>query len=156
MDPLDLLEREILGKLSLLAEGRASQYDRPNLHRSAPGSLEPPGAFAGDLSPVLSLMTYHQRRFIACRERGVSVRLTAIAQANKDYETTIHRAPAYNSPDSTQNAEERDTAILERWTGYRPEWPAVFEDCSEAYVRRLRKRCKRDAMTGQLEAEVAA
>lgn len=155
-DPLEHLEREILRKLALLAEGRSSDYTRPNLHRSAPASAPPIGAFASPLSPLVSLLEYHTTQFAKCRERGVSVRLTAIAQANKDFETTVHRAPAYNSPDSEQNAQERDEAILTRWTGYRPEWPAVFEDCSESYVRKLRRRCHRDPMTGELSLESVA
>ncbi len=152
MDPLDLLEREILGKLSMLAEGRASQYDRPNLHRSAPSSMEPPGTF----NPHASLAVYHERRFLECQDRGMSVRLTAIAQANLDYETTVHRTPAYNSPDSEQNAQERDDAILTRWIGYRPEWPAVFCDCSESYIRKLRRKHHRNPMDGELTMELVA
>ncbi len=149
-DSLDDLERDILRKLSMLAEGRTSDYTRPNLHRSAPQSTEPPGAFAGDLSPLVSLMEYHRRQFDRCRQKGLSVRLTALAQASRDVETAKHRQPAYNSPDSEQNAKERDEAILVRWAGYRPEWPAVFEDCSESYVRKLRRRCHREPMTGEL------
>ncbi len=152
-EPLETLEAEILRKLAFLAEGRASDYSRPNLHRAAPSSTPPPGsnqANNGHLSPLVSLMEYHQAQFARCRERGVSVRLTAIAAANKDFETTKHRTPAYNSPDSEQNADERDQAILIRWAGYRPEWPAVFEDCSESYVRKLRRRTKRNPMTGEL------
>ncbi len=148
-DSLDALERDILRKLSMLAEGRTSDYTRPNLHRSAPQSTEPPGAFAGDLSPLTPLVEYHRQQFDRCRGSGVSVRLTAIARAEHDYHTVKKRPPAYLSPDSEENAEERDRAILDVWEGYRPEWPAVFEDCSEAFVRKLRKRHKRDPMTGE-------
>ncbi len=154
-DVLEGLERDILRKLSMLAEGRVSDYTRPNLHRSAPQSAEPPGAFAGDLSPLVSLMEYHRRQFDRCRQKGLSVRLTALAQASRDVETAKHRQPAYNSPDSEQNAKERDEAVL-TWVGYRPEWPAVFCDCSESYVRKLRRRHHRDPMTGHLLEDFVA
>ncbi len=156
MDPLDLLEREILGKLSMLAEGRASQYDRPNLHRSAPGSLEPPGAFAAPLSPARSLVEYHDRRFMACHDKGLSARLTAIAEAELDYQTAKRRPPAYLDPSSDQNIEDRDEAIL-RWTGRRAEWVAVMEGCSFSHVRKLRRLHKMNQTTGErIEVEVAA
>ncbi len=155
MDPLELLEREILGKLSMLAEGRASQYDRPNLHRSAPGSLEPPGAFAGPLSPIRSLVEFHQRKLGASREKGLSARLTAIAEAELDYQTARRRPPAYLDPSSDQNIEDRDEAIL-RWTGRRAEWVAVMEGCSFSHVRKLRRLHKLNQTTGEALEEAVS
>lgn len=156
MGDLDRLENTILKQLAMVGEGATLDYDRPTLHRAHPGSTEPAGAFSGDLSPQVSLALYHHQKLLGARQKGLSVRLTALAEASRDLETTKHRPPTYNSPDSEQNAQERDQAILTVWAGYRPEWPAVFENCSESYVRKLRRRCKRNPMTGELTEEAAA
>ncbi len=152
-EPLETLEAEILRKLSMLAEGRASDYSRPNLHRAAPSSTPPPGsnqANNGHLSPLVSLMEYHQAQLIRCRERSLSVRLTAIAEAEHDYHVAKKRPPAYLDPSSEQNADDRDEAIL-RWEGKRAEWVAVMEGCSFSHVRKLRRLHKKDKLGEPLE-----
>ncbi len=158
-EPLETLEAEILRKLAFLAEGRASDYSRPNLHRAAPSSTPPPGsnqANNGHLSPLVSLMEYHQAQFIACRQRGRSKRLTAIAEAEHDYHVAKKRPPAYLDPSSDQNAEDRDEAIL-RWEGKRAEWVAVMEQCSFSHVRKLRRLHKLNQATGKpVESAVAS
>ena len=145
------LEAEVLRKLSMLAEGSSSAYDRPNLHRSHPQSTPPPGFRAdnGVLSPIRSLMEYHKALLEKARERGLSARLMAIAQAHADYDASVKRVPTFNSPDSAQNTEDRDAAILVHFEGCRPEWPAAYMGCSASHVEKLRKRSGRDAILGE-------
>ena len=93
-------------------------------------------------------MAYHQRRLANARLRGSSVRLRAIVEASYDLDTHKKRPPSYISPDSEQNADERDDAIM-RWRGYAPEWPSVYEHCSTAYVCKLRRRRHANPMNGE-------
>lgn len=151
MDTVEQLEGEILNKLGMLAEGRSSAYDRPNLHRSHPQSTPPPGfqPTNGLPSPLLSLMEYHKELMLKAAERGRSARLMAIAKANADYDYAVKRAPTFNGPDSDQNTEDRDTAILVHFEGVRPEWPAAYMGCSARHVEKLRRRNSRDAILGE-------
>lgn len=149
---LDTLESEVIRRLALLAEGRAMDYDRLNLHRVHPGSTPPPGAHGasrGDLRPWLSLSAYHQELMNKAREKGLHARLRAIAEAEADYEMSIKRQPTFDSSLSSQNTEERDTAILVHFEGCRPEWPAAFMRCSASHVEKLRRRNGRDATLGE-------
>lgn len=156
-DTLDQLEAQVLGKLEFLAEGSSSDYGKPNLHRAHPQSSPPPGAGQnGALSPMLSLMSYHEALMLQARERGLSARLMAIAKANADYDFSVKRAPTFNSPDSDQNTEDRDAAILVHFEGCRPEWPAAYMGCSASHVEKLRKRSGRDAILGERLERTAA
>jgi hypothetical protein len=156
MDTLDELEAQVLAKLELLAEGRSSDYGRPNLHRAHPQSSAPPGAFEGDLSPMLSLKAYHEELMGKARERGFSARLMAIAQAHADLDGSLKRVPTYNSPDSDQNTNDRDAAILVHFEGCRPEWPAAYMGCSASHVEKLRRKSGRDAILGEHIARTEA
>lgn len=145
-DYLERAERAILNKLALLAEGGVAPMDKPNLHRSAPESSPPPGFGLG--VEEVSLALFHQERFVKARESGKQhFRLRVIAEAERDYELATRKRPKYLSPDSDENARDKDESIL-RWGGKRPEWVAVFEGCSESHVRKLRKRNGRDPKTG--------
>jgi hypothetical protein len=151
MDALAALEREILSKLEMLAEGRSSAYDKPNLHRAHPQSSAPPG-FRDEqdgLSPMLSLKAYHEALMRKANERGSSARLMAIAQAFADYDYSIKRAPTFNSFDSELNTADRDAAILVHFEGCRPEWPAAYMGCSASHVEKLRRKSGRDAILGE-------
>jgi hypothetical protein len=147
---LDALEAEVLRKLEMLSEGGTSNLDPNRVHQSPAGSNPPPGiteALQSDLSPEASLWAYHSGQLKRAREKSFATRLTAIARAELDLERQLKRPPSYISPDSEQNAKDRDEAIL-RWTGRRPEEVAVFEGCSASYVRKIRKRCHRDQTWG--------
>lgn len=149
-DTLDSLEIEILNKLAMVAEGRSSEYGRPNLHRAHPVSSPPPGS--GDestLRPIVSLMEYHKAEMQRATGLGLSKRLEAIAKANADYDFTIKRQPTFNTFDSDQNTEDRDTAILIHFEGVRPEWPAAYMGCSARHVEKLRRKNNRDAILGE-------
>ena len=151
-EDIERLQRNILGKLVLLAEGGVAPMDKPNLHRSAPESSPPPGAFQ-PLEEV-SLALYYEKRFDDVRESKQWVRLKVVAEAERDWELAAHKRPRYLSPDSDENAKNRDEAVL-RWEGKRPEWVAVFEGCSESYVRKLRKKAGRDPKTGMPSGRVS-
>jgi hypothetical protein len=148
---LDTLEAEILNKLEMLSEGGTCDLDRPNLHRVHPGSSVPPGvdeeAQESHLRPEMSLWAYHKGKLAKARTEPFGRRLTAIAEAEVDYENSVKRPLSYISPDSEQNSKDRDDAIL-RWTGRRPEEVAVFEQCSSSYVRKIRKRNNLDQTWG--------
>lgn len=149
---LDQLEHQILHGLSLIQEGRSLTYDRPNLHRAHPAATPPPGAQPDrhnpEPDPLVSLLEYHRYRLDQARDRSFSHRLTTLAEAAKDLETSRRRGPRYISPDSAQNSDDRDQAIL-RWHGKRPEWVAVFESCSASYVRKVRKHNELDQTSGE-------
>lgn len=144
---LDRLEKEVLGRLAMLAEGNIRAYDRPNLHRSQPESSPPAGASSG--GGFKGLADYHGQLMFRARERGFSARLTAIAAASRDYDYSVKRAPSFNSFDSARNTAERDAAILVHFEGCRPEWPAAYLGCSASHVEKLRKRFERDAILGE-------
>lgn len=157
---ISTLEKQVLIKLSLLGEGRSLTYDRPNLHRVHPAATPPPGVNEtkpgeSHLNQTVSLAQYHAYRLDLARGKSVGARLTALAEAERDYETTIKPPPRYIDPDPDQNSQDRDEAIL-RWEGKRPEWVAVFENCSESHVRKIRKKHDRDPMMGgKLNLEAA-
>lgn len=146
------LEEEILSRLSMVAEGRSGDYDRPNLHRVHPGATAPPGRL-GD--PLTSLRDYHATLIDRARERGFSAHLMAIAEAQVDLESALRRQPTFNDPDAEQNTADRDAAILVHFEGVRPEWPAAVMKCSASHVEKLRRRNGRDAIRG-IRQEVAA
>lgn len=150
-DALQLLERQILAKLEMLAEGSSSAYDKPNLHRAHPQSKAPPGLRGdnGHLSPFFSLMEYHRTMMRKAAERGDNARLMAIAEATADYNSAIKRQPTYNTFDAEQNTADRDAAILVHFEGQRPEWPAAVMKCSASHIEKLRRRTGRDAITGE-------
>jgi hypothetical protein len=147
-ETLEDLEQDILRKLAMVAEGRSSDYDRPNLHRAHPGSTPPPG-HEGVGSPTTSLMEYHKALIEKARGRGFSAHLMAIAEASADYETSVRRQPTFNSFDSDQNTADRDAAILTHFEGVRPEWPAAVMKCSSSHVEKLRRKNGRDAILGE-------
>lgn len=155
---LDDLEAEILRKLERISEGGVQNLDPNRVHQSRAGSNPPHGvdedSLEGVLRPEVSLWAYHQEKLANKRESTASVRLTAIAEAERDYETAVKRPPAYIKPDSDQNADDRDEAIL-RWEGKPAEWVAVMEHCSFSHVRKLRRLAKRRPSDGTM-AEVAA
>lgn len=155
---LDDLEVEILRKLELLSEGSTLNLDPNRVHQSRAGSTVPPGVDEehgeSHLRPEMSLWLYHREKLSERRESTTSVRLTAIAEAEKDLETARKRPPAYIEPDSEQNAGDRDEAIL-RWEGKPAEWVAVMERCSFSHVRKLRRLAKRRPSDGTM-VEVAA
>jgi len=149
---LDLLERDVLRKLELLSEGGTMDLGRLNLHRAHPQGSPPPGfdrAQNGVLSSLVSLMGYHADLMSQARERGLSARLMAIANANADYDSTVKRKLAFNSFDAELNTEDRNTAILVHFEGCRPEWPAAYMGCSTSHVEKLRRRNGRDAILGE-------
>jgi hypothetical protein len=150
-DTLDTLEVDVLNKLAMVAEGRSSDYCRPNLHRAHPGSTPPPGANGqnGSLGPITSLMEYHKALMLKASERGFSARLMAIAEAHADYNSATKRQPTYNTFDSDQNTADRDAAILVHFEGVRPEWPAAVMKCSCSHVEKLRRKSGRDAILGE-------
>lgn len=148
---LDDLEVEILRKLEMLSEGSTLNLDPNRVHQSRAGSTVPPGVDEehgeSHLRPEMSLWLYHREKLSERRESTTSVRLTAIAEAEKDVETARKRPPAYIEPDSEQNAGDRDEAIL-RWEGKPAEWVAVMQGCSFSHVRKLRKMNKMNPATG--------
>lgn len=151
-------EHAVLSRLAKLMNGPALNYDKAQIHRGVAGSSPPPGAdliagHGGD-SPDVSLYAYHRKRLEERCKSSVSVRLTAIAQAEHDYETAIKRPPHYLSGDSDENRDQRDEAIL-RWEGKPAEWVAVMEGCSFSHVRKLRALHKRRPSDG-LQVEKAA
>lgn len=149
MEELQRMEADVLRRLELLSEGGTLDYDRPNLHRVHPSATPPPGySESAVLSPRISLAGYHAVLLANACERGTSSRLMAIAAAEKDYELSLRRPPAYLDADPDVNAHDRDEAIL-RWVGKRPEEAAVWESCSYSYVRKVRRAHKRDQMTGE-------
>lgn len=156
MQNLDNLETEVLGKLSMLAEGRASEYGKLNLHRSHPQSSPPPGFDEGDLGPMFSLMEFHKALMLRASERGFAARLMAIANAFADLDHSVKRQPTFNSFDSAANTQDRDNAILLHFEGRRPEWPAAYIGCSARHIEKLRRRNGRDAITGRIVIQVAA
>jgi hypothetical protein len=108
------------------------------------------------LRPEVSLWSYHKQWLEERRNSSYSVRLTAIAEAEKDLETSKRRPPAFVNPDTAEHTEERDEAIL-RWEGKSAEWVAVFEHCSFSHVRKLRKLhglCPKDGKS--IDKEMAA
>jgi hypothetical protein len=150
---LELLTKHILAKLEMVAEGTTQDLERPNLHRVHPGSTPPPGAYpgrskTGPPDPCVSLRAYNE--WLLARAQTVPERLKALAEAMRDYETAQHPPRTYMSADSAQNKKERDEAILS-WEGYRPEWVAVYEHCSESNVRKVRKANQRDQKLGHRE-----
>lgn len=150
-DTLDSLEVEILNKLAMVAEGRSSEYGRPNLHRAHPVSSPPPGVHDqnGSLQAITSLMEYHKALMLKAAQRGFSARLMAIAEAHADYNSATKRQPTYNTFDSEQNTADRDAAILTHFEGVRPEWPAAVMKCSCSHVEKLRRKSGRDAILGE-------
>lgn len=160
MDTLDQLEHQILLKLEMLAEGRSSEYGKLNVHRAHPSSTPPPGFENGVSAPLTSLMEFHKEKMLRARERAldgpVSVRLMAIATAFADFDYAVKRPPTFNSPDSDENTEDRDTAILVHFEGSRPEWPAAYMGCSSSHVEKLRRRNHRDAILGEHIARTEA
>ena len=147
---LERLEVEVLRRLSMLSEGATQTLESSICHLHAESSF-PPGfseTLQSDLSPEHSILAFHQRRMSQARQRGASVRLRAIVEASYDLDTHRKRPPSYISPDSDQNADERDDAIM-RWRGYAPEWPSVYEHCSTAYVCKLRRQRSANPMTGE-------
>lgn len=156
---LESLENKVLIKLNLLGEGRSLTYDRPNLHRVHPAATPPPGVNEtkpgeSHMNQTVSLAEYHAHRLDLARGKSTGARLTALAEAERDYETTIKPPPRYIDPDPDQNSQDRNHAIL-RWEGKRAEWVAVFENCSESHVRKMRRRDNRDAMGWKLDSEAA-
>lgn len=152
IDSLEQMEIDVLRRLEMLSEGGTLDTDRPSLHRVHPGSSAPPGVSEDDglpahLRPEVSLWAYHSQRLEERRASSASVRLTAIAEAEKDLETSKRRQPAYIDADSAQNSEDRDEAIL-RWEGKSAEWVAVMENCSFPHVRKLRRLDKRKQSCG--------
>lgn len=149
---LDDLEAQILRKLEMLSEGSTLNLNPNRVHQSRAGSSLPPGVDEENgeshLRPELSLWAYHRTRLSERAAASDSVRLTAIAEAERDYFTSVKRPPAFIEPDSTQNAEDRDEAIL-RWEGKRAEWVAVIENCSFSHVRKLRRIHKLHQATGE-------
>lgn len=160
MDNLREMEADVLRRLEMLSEGGTLDLERPSLHRVHPGSSSPPGTSEdggqeGCMRPEVSLWAYHQQRLEERRESSTSVRLTAIAEAEKDLETSKRRPPAYIEPDSEQNSDDRDEAIL-RWEGKSAEWVAVMENCSFSHVRKLRRLAKRRQSDGTPLEAIAA
>jgi hypothetical protein len=158
MSDLDQMEADVLRRLEMLSEGGTLDLERPSLHRVHPGSTVPPGVrehIEAHLCPDVSLWAYHQHRLNQRRESAVYVRLTAIAEAERDLETSLKRPPSYIEPDSNQNAEDRDEAIL-RWEGKPAEVAAVFEHCSFSHVRKLRRMHKRKPNDGMPILETVA
>lgn len=156
---LEILEAEILNKLEMLSEGGTCDLDRPNLHRVHPGSSVPPGVDEDEqmshLRPEMSLWAYHATRLRERMNSPDSLRLTALAEAEKDYATARKRPPAFIDSDSDQNAADRDEAIL-RWSGKSAEWVAVFEQCSFSHVRKLRRLHGLNQSTGEPVETIAA
>jgi hypothetical protein len=146
---LEHLETQVLHRLEMLAEGGVTNLDPDRVHQSSTGSKLPPGTgiAEGVLSQNVSLAAYHHELLVVAREKGLGARLAAIAAAQLDLECQLKRPPAYISPDSSENAKDRDEAIL-RHEGQRPEWVATFENCSFSYVRKLRKLHKLHPNTG--------
>lgn len=149
---LDVIEHQVLNKLEMLSEGGTLNLNKPSLHAVHPGSSAPPGVdeegLEGAESLLTSLWAFHMIRLEQRRESSYSVRLAAITEAEKDYETAIRRPPTYIDPDSAQNADDRDEAIL-RWEGKAAEWVAVMEGCSFSHVRKLRRLAKRSPKDGR-------
>jgi hypothetical protein len=147
---LERLETQVLKRLALLAEGGTSTLDPNKVHESSSESKPPPGTDernTGVLSQNVSLATYHRGLLLKAREKSMGARLAALAAAHLDLECQLKRPPAYISPDSSENAKDRDEAIL-RHEGQRPEYVATFEKCSASYVRKIRKRANRDQTWG--------
>jgi hypothetical protein len=136
---------KVLLRLSLVSDAAAGSFDTGGSH-GAPGSCPPPGVVLdrgdGPVPKELSLFAHYRQRFEAASSARQQRLLCYLAERDLDHAVCLHVPRAYEKP------AERESRLLREYAGIDALEVAVLEDCSETYIRKLRRRNGRSPQDG--------
>lgn len=138
MTDLELVTRtrDVLREMTLLSETPAIKLDADRVSGGGSKSSPPPQVRFGrrDMRD-LSLATYWRDKLVAAKGNR-RAQITFLYLAELDLERARVRSPARDPHETSDAREER---ILTMYDGLSDMEAALAEDCSESYIRKVRK-----------------
>ena len=126
--------KKVLGRMSMTSEAAASRPSQ-GIRATASKSSPPPGAVLGHRKDLRDLSLYdywHERFETAWYESGKLEAFVFLAE--RDLRRVTHRRVVRD-----ETKEAREARILNEYAGLSNLEAALIEECSESYIRKVRK-----------------